>query len=52
VRGRLRALQSGRAQDALYALVVGVILLAWLALVAMSAHLLSITLVAPLIGRF
>ncbi|HJQ98196.1 MAG TPA: NADH-quinone oxidoreductase subunit L [Candidatus Polarisedimenticolaceae bacterium] len=30
--GRLRALQSGRAQDALYALVVGVILLAWLAL--------------------
>jgi len=30
--GRLRALQSGRAQDALYALVAGVILLAWLAL--------------------
>jgi NADH-quinone oxidoreductase subunit L len=30
--GRLRATQSGRAQDALYALVAGVLLLAWLAL--------------------
>src|SRR4029434_6607274 len=30
--GRLRALQSGRAQDALYALVVAVILSAWLPL--------------------
>jgi NADH-quinone oxidoreductase subunit L len=30
--GRLRSLQSGRAQDALYALAAGVVLLAWLAL--------------------
>jgi NADH-quinone oxidoreductase subunit L len=30
--GRLRALQSGRAQDALYAVAVGLIVLAWLAL--------------------
>jgi NADH-quinone oxidoreductase subunit L len=30
--GRLRRLQNGRVQDALYALVAGVILLAWLAL--------------------
>jgi NADH-quinone oxidoreductase subunit L len=30
--GRLRAIQSGRAQDALYGLVAGIVLLAWLAL--------------------
>ena len=30
--GRLRAIQNGRAQDALYALAVGAIVLAWLAL--------------------
>jgi NADH-quinone oxidoreductase subunit L len=30
--GRLRAIQTGRAQDALYALVAGIIVLAWLAL--------------------